>query len=260
MKLILLTLSFLLVFNNSCSCDKQKNKGPLHTKEFKGDFESIEVSNAIAAEIVKSDVERVVVTAPENMMEDVAVTNDGGKLIVKMKPVSVISKSSSDRVKVKIYATDFQSLEAESASSVSIKDKFLTETMKISVSSSASVQGNLEANEFHLDVSSTGTFKGNIWAVNLYSTASSRAKIEVTGKATTANIHTSSTAVFDGVDFIADAVEAEASSSSQINIGVKKSLRATANSAASINYKVIGNNIMSYQDEQKSGGTVRKIK
>ncbi len=259
MKFIYFTFTFLYLFTATCKGPEEKLSGPAETREWKGDFESIDISSAIEAEIIKSDTERVVITAPRKLLEKVDVQNSGGQLSISMKPVSLLSLTRSDAVKAKIYATDFTELKVGSAASVDVKDKFLSENMRVAVSSSGELSGHLEANEFHLDVSSSGSVKGNIWAINLYCKASSTADIDVKGIAEKALIEASSAAKFDGEDFVAEAVEAEASSSGEIIIGVKNSLNAQANSAGTVQYKVIGNNLMSYKDEQNSGGSVKKI-
>ncbi len=259
MKIIQLIFACSILFTSTCKSSEEKVTGNSETKEWKGDFESIEITSAIDAEIIKSDVERVVITAPKNLLDKVEVQNAGGVLTIGMKTSSMFSLSPVEGVKAKIYATDFNAIKVSSAATVQVKDKFLSESLNVAVTSSGELSGHLEANEFHLDISSTGNFKGDIWAINLYCKASSSAEAEVKGVAEHANIEASSAANFDGKDFVADAVEAEASSSGEIKIGVKNSLRAEANSAGSIEYKVIGNNLMTYQDEQNSGGSVKKI-
>ena len=55
----------------------KKGNGPMTEKVFSGDFNSIEVSTSIDADIVKSDVERVVISAPSDILEFVKVEQNG---------------------------------------------------------------------------------------------------------------------------------------------------------------------------------------
>lgn len=252
----LLTIFFLVT-----ACKKSENESTVNLvkKEIKGDFSEIEVSNAIMAEVVKSDVERVVLTAPKDLMEDIAVTNINGVLSLKMKLKNVLNTGRNSPVKATIYATDFNSLKASSSSVINVRDKFLGEGMQITASSSAVISGNLEANEFHLTTNSSGIFKGNIWAINFYSENSSSSTTKVTGKTTTANVNSSSSSIFDGSDFVADDATVNASSSSSVRIGVRNNFNATASSSANIRYKLMGGSLRQINYQENSGGTVKKL-
>jgi hypothetical protein len=102
-----------------------KEIGPIQHKEFNGDFDEIQVSQAIEAEIIKSETEKVEISAPQNIINEILVENDGGKLHIHYKPG--IRVMNIHKVTAKIYAKDFKKLVADSAAKIDVKDKFTQE-------------------------------------------------------------------------------------------------------------------------------------
>jgi hypothetical protein len=227
--------------------------GPSKGREFNLTFDEIEVSQAISAEIIKSDVERVVISAPENIIDEILVEKVGNKVHIHYK--SGIRVMNNNKVKATIYAKDFSKLIANSAASISIKDKFVQEKTDIEVSSAASISGNLEANDFEISVDSSSSFSGKIWAVDLDVDASSAASIDISGKAKTADVSASSGSSLSAKDFVADNVSAEASSGSSVDISASSSIKAEASSGGSVSVYKKGN-VTSVTKEESSGGSV----
>jgi hypothetical protein len=230
-----------------------EDNGPLKHKEVTGDFDEIEVSQAIDAEIIKSDVEKVVISAPQNIIDEVLVDNDGGSLHIHYK--KGIRVMNSHNVSAKIYTKDFSRLNANSAANITVKDKFTQEKTHIEVSSAGSISGNLEANDFDISVGSSSNFNGKIWAVDLDIEASSGASIDVSGKAKTVDVTSSSGASISAKEFVADTVSAEASSGGSVQISASSSIKAEASSGGSVNVYKKGN-VISVTKEESSGGSV----
>ena len=151
--------------NNWVAKVVNKEAGPIQHKEFNGDFDEIQVSQAIEAEIIKSETEKVEISAPQNIINEILVENDGGKLHIHYKPG--IRVMNIHKVTAKIYAKDFKKLVADSAAKIDVKDKFTQEKTDIEASSAGSISGNLEANDMDINISSSSNFSGKIWAVNL---------------------------------------------------------------------------------------------
>ena len=215
-------------------------------------FDEIKVTQSIDAEVIKSGEEKVVISAPSDIIDDVLVENSGGKLYIHFKPGINIS---SRNVRAKIYAKDFSKIEATSSASINVKDKFTQERNAVEVSSSASISGNLEANEMSIDVSSSGSFSGEIWAVNLKSEVTSSGEITVSGKTKNAEIEASSSGTFNAQHVVAEKAEIEASSSGSVSLSVSSQLNASASSAGDINVTRKGNlNVIS--QKESSGGSV----
>ncbi|MDP9962169.1 head GIN domain-containing protein [Chryseobacterium lathyri] len=230
-----------------------KDSGPVKEKVFNGDFDEIEVSQAIDAEVIKSDAEKVVISAPENILNEILVENSGGKLHIHYK--RGIRVMNSHNVKAKIYTKDFSKLVANSAASVTIKDKFTQEKMDVEISSAASVSGDLEANDLDISADSSSSFSGKVWAVDLDVDASSAASIDISGKSKNADITSSSGSSISGKEVVADHVKAEASSGASVEISAVSSLHAEASSGGSVNVSKRGE-LKNVTKEESSGGSV----
>ncbi|PIF44210.1 putative autotransporter adhesin-like protein [Chryseobacterium sp. 52] len=241
--------------NNNDWADKviDKESGSVQQKEFKGDFDEIEVSQAIDAEVIKSDVEKVVISAPENIINEILVDNSGGRLHIHYK--SGIRVRNSNNVKAKIYTKDFTKIVANSAASIIIKDKFTQEKLDIEISSAASVTGDLEANDFDISADSSSRFTGKVWAVDLGIDASSAASIDISGKTKNADITSSSASSISAQEVIADHVKAEASSGASIQISAVSSVNAEASSGGSVDIAKKGD-VKDITKQESSGGSI----
>ncbi|MDQ0595628.1 hypothetical protein QFZ37_003997 [Chryseobacterium ginsenosidimutans] len=230
-----------------------KDNGPIKQREITGDFDEIEVSQAIKAEIIKSDIEKVVISAPENIIDEVLVDNSGGSLHIHYK--KGIRVMNNHNVSAKIYTKDFSKLDANSAASITIKDKFTQEKTEVEASSAASISGDLEANDMEINVGSSSSFSGKIWAVNLDLEASSAASVSISGKAKKADISLSSGSSMSAENFIAENLTAEASSGSSVEVSASSTIHAEASSGGSVSVNKKGN-VTSVTKEESSGGSV----
>lgn len=254
---------FLLASCNKNDKREQKNEwlpdvtnsdhGPVKQKEFTGDFDKVEVSQAIEAEIIKSDIEKVIISAPENIIDEVLVENNGGELHIHYKRGFRVINST--KVKAKIYAKDFTKLAANSAAVIVVKDEFTQDKTDLEMSSSGEISGKLEANEFTIDAESSGSFTGKIWAVNLSVEASSGGTVEVSGKAKNADLKASSGSDIAAKGMTADFVKAESSSGAGIEVGVASKFEGHASSGGSVNGIKKGN-VTTVSKEESSGGSV----
>lgn len=236
----------------SFNINQKEGKGPVTNKEFKMDFDEIKVVQSISAEIFKSNEEKVVISAPSDLMNDILVENSGGKLYIHFKSGINIS---THNIKAKIYAKDFTKIEASSSADIKVKDKFTQEKTDVEVSSSASISGDLEANEMSINVSSSGNFSGNVWAVNLKSEVNSSGDINISGKTKNADMDASSSGTLNAQNVISENAEIEASSSGTVNLSVSNQLNASASSSGDINVFRKGSlNVVS--KKESSGGSV----
>ncbi|OCA80408.1 hypothetical protein BBH99_15765 [Chryseobacterium contaminans] len=230
-----------------------KESGPIQQREFNGDFDEIQVSQAIEAEIIKSDTEKVIISAPQSIIDEVLVDNSGGKLHIHYKPGIRVMNIS--KVTAKIYTKDFTKLVAESAASINVKDKFTQEKTSVEVSSAGSISGNLEANDLNINADSSSNFSGKIWAVNLDIESSSGSSIDISGKAKNADVSSSSGSSISAKEVIADNVEADASSGASIHISAVSSVKAEASSGGSVDIAKKGE-LKNVTKEESSGGSI----
>lgn len=262
----LLLLSGLLVLGackqNNSTKDKNTtwlpdvandDHGPLKVKEFGGDFDEIEVSQSINAEIIKSDVEKIVISAPANIIDEVLVDNSNGKVQIHYK--SGIRVMNTSKVSAKIYAKDFTKLKANSSASIQIKDKFIQDKTDLEASSSGSIVGNLEANKLDISVDSSGSFEGEIWAVDLDAEANSSGSITLTGKSKNANADSSSSGSISAKKMIVENLTAEASSSGSVDITASHTAQAEASSGGTVSIFKRGN-LSLIKKEESSGGSI----
>lgn len=230
----------------------KEGKGIIKTQEFVKDFDEIKVAQSISAEVVKSDTEKVVITAPSDIMDDILVDNVDGKLFIHFKPNMNISAKN---VAAKIFVKDFTRLEATSSAKIKVEDKFTQDKTDVKVSSSGSITGNLEANDLSVDVSSSGSFSGEIWTVNLEAEATSSGDIKFSGKAKNAELRASSSGSLKARDLNASSAEIQASSSGSVSLSVSTELDASASSGGNIAVYRKGNLHIVSQNES-SGGSV----
>lgn len=230
----------------------KEGKGPITQKEYKMNFDEIKVSQSISAEVIKANQEKVVISAPSDLINNVVVENKGGELHIHFKSGINISTRN---ISAKIYAKDFSKIEANSSADINVKDKFTQNKTDIKVSSSASIKGDFEANDLSIDVSSSGTFSGKIWAVNLEAEVNSSGDIILSGKAKNAELEASSSGTINAKNVIAENAEIDASSSGDISLSVSHQLKASASSSGDIVITKKGSlNIVS--KKESSGGKV----
>ena len=237
----------------SLNINQKEGKGIIKTSQFEMNIDEIKVAQSITAEVVKSDTEKVVITAPSDIIDEILVDNVDGKLFIHFKPHLNISAKN---VAAKIFVKDFTHLEATSSAKIKVKDKFTQDKTDVEVSSSGSITGNLEANDLSVDVSSSGSFSGEIWAVNLESQATSSGEINIAGKAKNADLQASSSGTVAAKNLITDLAEIHASSSGRVNISVADQMSASASSSGDILVYRKGNlNILS--QKESSGGSIK---
>lgn len=229
----------------------KKGNGPITEKTFSGDFNSLEVSTSINADVVKSDAEKVVISAPSDIMEFVKVENNGGKLRIYVNS-NFRNNISTERVKAIVYARDFDELRANSSGSINVKDTFTQDKVDVDVSSSADVRGNLEANNLNISVSSSGSFSGKVWADYGDFSVSSSGDFSAEGKLQHGKIQANSSGDFNGNNLEVKDGSFQASSSGSLSAMVSQKATAEASSSGDINIRKLGNPVIS-KSESSSG-------
>lgn len=229
--------------------------GPVTDKTYADNIDQIQVSTSINAEVIKSDTEKVVISAPSDIIEYVKVDNNGGKVRVYVNS-GYGNNISTKNVKAKIYVKDFTQLSANSSANIKVSDTFTQDKVEVYVSSSGSIDAsNLEANDFKIDVSSSGDFSGKIWAVNLNAYASSSGDINIFGKAKNATLDANSSGDIKATDLMIENANLSASSSGNITTSVSKSLTANASSSGDVTVYKKGN-LEQSKIQKGSGGDV----
>ena len=89
-------------------------KGDVIDKSYSVDFDELQISTSLKAEVYKSNEEKIVVYAPSDLMQYVVVKQEGRKVHVKIQSERKLS-ISTDRLKIKVYAREFDRLVASSS-------------------------------------------------------------------------------------------------------------------------------------------------
>ncbi|SFH83676.1 head GIN domain-containing protein [Halpernia frigidisoli] len=235
------------LFSNSKSIN---GTGDVQEKTYNLSFDELKVSSSINAEVIKSDVEKIVISAPSDLLNEVWVEQSGNKVHIHFKPN--LNIRNSDRVKATIYAKDFSKLSASSSGIIVVKDKFTQDNMDIDVSSSGSIEGDLEANNLNLQISSSGDFKGKLWAVDFSGEISSSGDATISGSSTNSKFRVSSSGKLDARNFTTKNADLQASSSGDIAMKVSNTLNASASSSGGIDIQKTGN--LNIQNRKESSG------
>ena len=209
-------------------------KGDVIDKSYSVDFDELQISTSLKAEVYKSNEEKIVVYAPSDLMQYVVVKQEGRKVHVKIQSERKLS-ISTDRIKIKVYARDFDRLVASSSGSILLKDDFKFSDLDVKVSSSGNIKGNISGNNVNIQASSSGDYNGDVIAKSLNLQTSSSGGINIKGKAENVSAQSSSSGDIKAENFTTESAVLTTSSSADITIGVRTSLTASASSSGDIN-------------------------
>ncbi len=265
MKIRLLSLILLAsVTNYSCiqktsSSDvmfshllSDSGKGEVIEKSYSVDFDELQISTSLNAEVYKSSEEKIVVYAPSDLMQYVLVKQEGRKVQVKIQSEGKLN-ISTDRIKIKVYAKDFDKLAANSSGSIVVKDDFNFSDLDVKVSSSGSIKGNFSGNNINIQSSSSGEYFGEVNAKKLNLQTSSSGDIKISGKTESVSAQSSSSGDIKAENLTADTATLTTSSSADITIGVRHSVTASASSSGDINILKRGELNQISKNESSSG-------
>lgn len=265
MKIKLLSLILLAsVTNFSCIQKTSSNdvmfshllsdsgKGDVIEKSYSMEFDELQISTSLNAEVYKSSEEKIVVYAPSDLMQYVLVKQEGRKVQVKIQSEGKLN-ISTDRIKIKIYAKDFDKLAANSSGSIVVKDDFKFSDLDLKVSSSGSIKGNFSGNNINIQSSSSGEYFGEVNAKKLSLQTSSSGDIKISGKAESVSAQSSSSGDIKAENLTTDSAVLNTSSSADITIGVRNSVTASASSSGDINIIKRGDLDKVSKNESSSG-------
>lgn len=231
-KFIIAAITALLFASCNFNMNSIKGSGNITTEKriVQGDFKNVSVSNAIDVVIEQSDATEIIVEADDNLQKEITTKVENGTLIISCKYSSFNDVTKKVTVKMPVV----EKLEASSASSINNKKVILGE-------------------KINLDSSSASTININTESDSVICSASSGSTINVEGKALKLKTDASSGSTIDAKKLIANDIDADASSGASIRVHPKVSLKAEANSGASINYE---GSPKSLEQKANSGGSI----
>jgi hypothetical protein len=203
----------------------QAQKPVFHDKDAEirnvGDFQSIEVSNAIDLQLSQGDENSVAVSAPgDENRAGIKTEVKNGVLHIWYDQKNWLKGNGR---KIRAYVS-FKSLKRLSASGAC----------------DITVNGEIKSDELVIRLSGASDFKGTVNANSLKMDLSGASDIEIKGVASNLSIDASGASRFKGFDLVADNCTVDASGATDIKITVNKVLNAEASGATTINYKGTG--------------------
>jgi hypothetical protein len=200
-------------------------------------FDEISVATGISATLVKSNENKVEITAENVDMDKIITEVKGDRLNVKIKSNNWGWSMKKRKVEATIYYTEeLHYIAGSSGARVESRDAISTDNMRVNSSSGARVELTLES-----DMTSAE--------------ASSGATIELTGTSAKLKADASSGASIRAKDLMSQKADADVSSGASIDIWVEKELIADASSGGSVKYK---GSPSSVDVDKSSGGSVKK--
>ena len=184
-------------------------------------FHAIQVSTGIELDLTAGHSQRVEVSAATDAYRDhIETTVKDGVLVLRYKNDDDRNNRdrTNKRLRVAVTADELTALSVSSGSSVR-------------------TSGDFDAPEFKLDVSSGATVKAGLDTRTLTVRQSSGSSADLSGRATSLDVQSSSGATFDAHDLQTERCRAQASSGSSVRVAVKDDLVAQASSGGSVNYK-----------------------
>jgi len=202
-----------------------------------GSFTAIEVSNGIDLVIKQGSENAVAVSAstPEirsRLKTEVA----NGKLKIYFDSYGWHNNTTKKELKAYVSIKDLEKLDANSGADVN-------------------TDGNINVDNLDITLSSGADFEGNVTTASLNIHLSSGSDMSIKGKVSDLTVSTSSGSDFSGYELVSENCKADASSGSDIEITVNKTLKASASSGGGIEYK--GSGVIT-DVSNSSGGKVKK--
>lgn len=202
-------------------------------------FTGISTSSGIDVYISQGNTEHVEVVSSQKSLKDIRTEVENGilKIYYKHKEGFQWFNTHINRtMKVYITAKELQRISASSGSDVYGQTKIKSTNLNLNASSGADLRLDITSNNLNCDVSSGSDAELKGTAINFIASASSGANIKASS-------------------LITDSSTLNASSGSNINVTVNKSLKGTASSGGDITYQ--GNPTVIIKDKS-SGGDIHQ--
>ncbi len=184
-----------------------------------GSFHAIEVSTGIHLYLKQGNTTAVAVSASsQEFVSRIKTEVENGELKIYFDNKGWNGNNRNRELKAYVTCTNIDALEANSGAD-------------------AETDGNINASDLKITLSSGANFDGQITALKLSINQSSGSQSNIKGKVSDVDIRTNSGSQLNGYNLISENCKADASSGSDIEITVNKTLDASANSGGGIDYK-----------------------
>jgi hypothetical protein len=197
------------------------------------DFDEVEVSGNLDVDIVRSDWYSANVTADDNLVQHVIISQQGKKLKVLVDAITI---NSNPTMKVRITMPDLSRLSLNASARATVQDFEASDEFRATLDSASSLTANVNVDSLRLQVSSAS-------------------KATLTGSANSTRLSISGASKVDMSGFAVKEADANISNASNATIMVSDQLDADVTSASTLTYS--GNPTLGHT--QSSGGsTIRR--
>lgn len=225
MKIKLILIAFLATFGIS-NAQTQNDSRQLR------DFNVVKVSNAIKAELVKGDVNKVEITASGIDVGKVETSVVGDALEVRLARGNYRNHS----VRVVVTYVDIQGIEATSSAQVVAKSKIEALEAYLATSNNAYLEANVEADKLNLE-------------------AATNSRIFIKGNVKQLEVNAYTNAQVDGMNLVAQKVNVLGNTTASISFTATSSINGSLATAAKIVYD---GNPSEVNVKTGTGGSIKK--
>ena len=236
-KLFAIIIALLAVVLTSCL----EEAGAPVTKEFAAgnNYDELEISNAFDV-YVDPAATAVTITAGENLMQRVVVTQQEGTLKIYHEPF--LSLHPGELKAIIPYSAALKSIDMSGAGSLHSPIPVAAEKVDIEISGAARFLSDIAADEVDFDLSGACSFKGQVLASKLDMEISGAAELDLTGHADALTLDVSGACkmmdnVVDGMySFMCNTCEGLASGACKLYIHCTESINVSLSGAGELHY------------------------
>jgi hypothetical protein len=196
------------------------------------DFNIVKVSNAIKAELVKGDVNKVEITASGIDVGKVETSVVGDALEVRLARGNYRNHS----VRVVVTYVDIQGIEASSSAQVVAKSKIEAQEAYLATTNNAYLEASVEADKLNLE-------------------AATNSRIFINGKVKQLEVNAYTNAQVDGMNLVAQKVNVLGNTTASISFTATSSINGSLATAAKIVYD---GNPSEVNVKTGTGGSIKK--
>ncbi len=218
-------------------------KGPITqvAKSITG-FSAVQASNQIKVVLTMGAAESVVVETNEDIQQFVTTVKVGNKLVLGVSAGTDSSGNAnsidSAIIKVFVTANAINALQASSVCNITVTNKLMAANLDVRASSGGSINADVQC-------------------TNIVSSSSTSGRINLTGTSDDLNLRASNASRFDGFGFATNIFTCQnASSAAQVNLTVNQTVKVTATSRATVNFK--GNGVVIFK-KLTGGAALNKL-
>jgi len=237
MKKVLAAFIMVLIFSLlivGCE-DVVTGSGELKTEEYDfNDFDSVEISHAFNFEIQRGDSYRVSITADDNILEYIRVSQTGRTLKIGL---DWLVRFGDATLEADITMPEVRGLDISGASSGRMAEFSSAESLNIDISGASSLELiGISAGDIDFDVSGASRATGDITAGDAGFDVSGASTVELEGSAQDMGIDASGASHVKLADFVVNNAEVDLSGASSGIVNLSGELSADVSGASKLEY------------------------